>query len=115
MWGEKDFIMKKYNIKASFFLMGKSITEETVKYAEMAYAMGCELCNHSENTMPKPLWLLPKYIIRKPGSTISEVTSPTKASLPTWKPLLRPAYQASNYFMASLGDNGLLQQTTFNA
>ncbi len=42
-------ILKKYNIKASFFLMGKSITEETVKYAETAYAMGCELCNHSEN------------------------------------------------------------------
>lgn len=42
-------ILKKYNVKASFFLMGRSITEETVKYAEMAYAMGCELCNHSEN------------------------------------------------------------------
>ena len=42
-------IFKKYNVKASFFLTGKSITEETVKYSEMAYAMGCELCNHSEN------------------------------------------------------------------
>ena len=42
-------IFKKYNVKASFFLTGKSITEETVKYAEKAYAMGCELCNHSEN------------------------------------------------------------------
>lgn len=42
-------IFKKYNVKASFFLMGKSITEQTVKYSEMAYAMGCELCNHSEN------------------------------------------------------------------
>lgn len=42
-------ILKKNNIKASFFLMGKSITEQTVKYSEMAYAMGCELCNHSEN------------------------------------------------------------------
>ena len=42
-------ILKKYNVKASFFLTGNSITEQTVKYSEMAYAMGCELCNHSEN------------------------------------------------------------------
>lgn len=42
-------ILKKYNVKASFFLVGSSMTKETVKYAEEAYAMGCELCNHSEN------------------------------------------------------------------
>lgn len=42
-------ILKKHKIKASFFLTGNSITEQTVKYSEMAYAMGCELCNHSEN------------------------------------------------------------------
>ena len=42
-------ILKKHKIKASFFLTGNSITEQTVKYAEEACAIGCELCNHSEN------------------------------------------------------------------
>lgn len=42
-------IFRKHNIKASFFITGKAMTEKTAKYSEEAFAMGCELCNHAEN------------------------------------------------------------------
>ncbi len=41
-------VLKKHNVKASFFLVGNSFNEETEKYAVAEYEYGCELCNHSQ-------------------------------------------------------------------
>ena len=41
-------VLKKHNVKASFFLVGNSINKDTEKYAIMEYEYGCELCNHSQ-------------------------------------------------------------------
>lgn len=51
-------VLKKHNVKASFFLVGNSITEQTEKHAIAEYEYGCELCNHSQthssmNTLTK--------------------------------------------------------------
>ncbi len=40
-------LLEKYNIKASFFLIGQNVTEESKKVAKRAISMGCDICNHS--------------------------------------------------------------------
>ncbi len=40
-------ILEKYNAKASFFLIGNNINEESAKTVKRAYDMGCEIDNHS--------------------------------------------------------------------
>ena len=41
-------VLKKHGVKASFFLVGNSITKDTEKYAVAEFECGCELCNHSQ-------------------------------------------------------------------
>ena len=40
--------LKKYNVRASFFLIADNITEESAKVARQAFDMGCEINNHSK-------------------------------------------------------------------
>ncbi|SES72909.1 polysaccharide deacetylase family protein [[Clostridium] polysaccharolyticum] len=40
-------ILEKYNIKATFFLIGNLITKETKPIMERELRMGCEIANHS--------------------------------------------------------------------
>ena len=48
-------LLEQYNIKASFFLIGQNVNEESKKVARRAVEMGCELCNHTftHPSMPK--------------------------------------------------------------
>lgn len=41
-------ILEEYNAKASFFLIGTNINEESAKSVKRAYDMGCEIDNHSK-------------------------------------------------------------------
>lgn len=41
-------ILEEYNAKASFFLIGNNITDESAKSVKRAYDMGCEIDNHSK-------------------------------------------------------------------
>ncbi len=40
-------ILEEYGVRASFFLIGASITPESAKVARRAWKMGCEIENHS--------------------------------------------------------------------
>ena len=42
-------VLEKYNVKASFFLIGNNISSETEGYVKRAYDMGCEIGNHSKS------------------------------------------------------------------
>lgn len=41
--------LEKYGIKASFFLVGDNITDESAKTVKRAYDLGCEINNHSRS------------------------------------------------------------------
>lgn len=41
--------LEKYGIKASFFLVGNNITDESAKTVKRAYDLGCEINNHSRS------------------------------------------------------------------
>lgn len=41
-------LLEKYNVRASFFLIGTNITEESAEVVKRAYDMGCEINNHSK-------------------------------------------------------------------
>lgn len=40
-------VLEKHCVKASFFLIGKNITEESEKIVRRAFEMGCDIQNHS--------------------------------------------------------------------
>lgn len=40
-------ILEKYDVVASFFVIGNNVTEETAPIVKRAYDMGCEINNHS--------------------------------------------------------------------
>lgn len=42
-------VLEKYGIKASFFLIGNNIDDESAKSVKRAYDMGCEIGNHSRS------------------------------------------------------------------
>lgn len=42
-------ILEEYDAKASFFLIGDNINEESAKSVKRAYDMGCEINNHSKS------------------------------------------------------------------
>jgi len=41
-------ILEQYDAKASFFLIGDNINDESAKSVKRAYDMGCEIDNHSK-------------------------------------------------------------------
>lgn len=41
-------LLQKYKVKASFFLIGDNIDDESAKSVKRAYDMGCEINNHSK-------------------------------------------------------------------
>ena len=41
--------LEKYQVPASFFLVGNNISESTAKVVKRAYDMGCEIGNHSKS------------------------------------------------------------------
>lgn len=41
-------LLEKYQVRASFFLVGNNINDETAKVVKRAHDMGCEINNHSK-------------------------------------------------------------------
>ena len=41
-------LLEEYGAKASFFLIGDNINEDSAKSVKRAFDMGCEICNHSK-------------------------------------------------------------------
>ena len=41
-------VLEKYQVRASFFLIGDNINDESVKSVKRAYALGCDIENHSK-------------------------------------------------------------------
>lgn len=41
-------LLEKYHVKASFFLIGNNINDESAKSVKRAYDLGCEINNHSK-------------------------------------------------------------------
>ena len=41
-------LLQKYQVRASFFLIGDNITDESAETVKRAYNMGCEIDNHSK-------------------------------------------------------------------
>ena len=42
-------LLQKYQVRASFFLIGDNITDESAEVVKRAYDMGCEIDNHSKS------------------------------------------------------------------
>ena len=42
-------LLEKYNAKATFFLIGDNINDESAKSVKRAFDMGCEIANHSKS------------------------------------------------------------------
>ncbi len=69
-------LLEQYNIRASFFLIGRNVTEESKAVARRAINMGCEICNHSF-THPHMSALSKEEIVReieKTDAIIEELT-----------------------------------------
>ena len=42
-------LLQKYQVRASFFLIGNNITDQSAEVVKRAYDMGCEIDNHSKS------------------------------------------------------------------
>lgn len=46
--------LKKYGVKASFFLVGDNISDQSARFVKAAHDMGCEINNHSRTHSAMP-------------------------------------------------------------
>ncbi len=69
-------ILEKYNVRASFFLIGNLITEETIPMVKREVRLGCEVHNHSwtHPFMDKMSEQEIREEIQKTSEKITEVT-----------------------------------------
>lgn len=69
-------VLKKYGIKATFFLIGDRITQESAESVKRAIAMGCEIENHSwtHSFMTKLEPQVIKDEIKRTSDKIEEIT-----------------------------------------
>ncbi len=92
-------LLEKYDVKATFFLIGNNINDETAKVVKRAYDMGCEIGNHSKthgymNEMtPEEIDAEIKYVSDK----IFEITGEREK-------FFRPPYIATNEIMYTVID-----------
>lgn len=84
-------LLQKYQVRASFFLIGNNITDESAEVVKRAYDMGCEIDNHSKSH-PYMNELTPEEIIAEVqyvSDKVEEITG--KSTL-----FFRPPYIAVN-------------------
>lgn len=108
--------LKKYEVTASFFLVGDNITEDTAAVSKAAFDMGCELCNHSRTHTAMPT-LTAEEIRAEIAYTNSRIFAIT-GEQPTF---FRPPYIAVNNvmyenidmtFIAGIGAEDWLEEVT---
>lgn len=84
-------MLEKYNVTASFFLVGNNINDDTAEVVKRAYSMGCEINNHSKShgymnqITPEEIKAEYKYVDDKVFEIIGEHTK-----------FFRPPYIAVN-------------------
>lgn len=91
--------LEKYDVKASFFLVGKDIREETIPVIQREISLGCEIGNHSKthSFMNK----LSKEEIREEVGTTSEKIKDITGKEPQF---FRPPYIEINDLMYQVID-----------
>lgn len=87
-------LLEKHNVKASFFVNGRSIDENSAKVMKHAFDCGHEICNHSENHRPMPE-LDAEEMIREIESTTEKIKDITGCE----PKFFRPPYIAVNDLM----------------
>ncbi len=76
-------VLEQYNAKATFFVIGTNINDETAKSVKQAYDMGMEIANHSKthNSMTEmtpdeikaeDLVLLQKWLLAVPDTKLAD-------------------------------------------
>ena len=87
-------LLEEYNVRASFFLVGDNINTATKKVVERAYALGCDINNHSmtHSDMTK----LTAEDINQEITTLSNMIQNITGEYPTF---FRPPYIAINNTM----------------
>ncbi len=87
-------LLEKYQVKASFFLIGNNINDESAKSVKRAFDLGCEIDNHSKthSYMNKMTEEEIKEEVKYVSDKVEEITGqPTK--------FFRPPYIAVNNTM----------------
>ncbi len=87
-------LLEKYQVKASFFLIGNNINDESAKSVKRAFDLGCEINNHSKthSYMDKMTAEDIKAEVQYVSDKVKEITGePTK--------FFRPPYIAVNDIM----------------
>ncbi len=87
-------LLEKYQVKASFFLIGNNINDESAKSVKRAFDLGCEINNHSKthSYMNKMTEEEIKEEVKYVSDKVEEITGqPTK--------FFRPPYIAVNNTM----------------
>lgn len=101
--------LEKYGVRASFFLVGSNITDESAEMVKRAYDMGCEINNHSKthgymNTMTAEEI---KSEVDFVSEKVLEITGePTKFFRPPYIAVSETMYEAIDMpFIAGFGCN----------
>ncbi len=84
-------ILAENNIPATFFLVGNNITEQTAPVVQRAFAMGCEIANHSVSHTALSE-LTPEQILAEVEPVTQRITEITG----TAPRFFRPPYIATN-------------------
>lgn len=84
-------ILDEYNRRASFFVVGEKINDETAYIIKRAHEMGCEICNHSFTHSAMPTLDKSEIIseITKTSELVEKITGKPTA-------FFRPPYIAVN-------------------
>ncbi len=102
-------LLEKYNVKATFFLIGDNINDESAKTVKRAFDMGCEIANHSKSHsyMDKLTEDEIKAEVQYVSDKIYEITG-------TREKYFRPPYIAVNNLMWETIDLTFINGTGFN-
>ena len=92
-------VLEKYNAKATFFLVGKNITEETAQMVKDAYDAGHEIGNHSFSH--ERMLSMSADQVREEYSKVQEQVTQIIGEAPT---LFRPPWLETNEIMFDVID-----------
>lgn len=92
-------LLEQYHIPASFFLIGNHITEETIPVVKRAYAMGCEINNHTKSHPS-----MPELSKEEMLAEVEDVTCKVTAITGSPTRFFRPPYIAVNDAMYDVID-----------
>lgn len=87
-------VLEKYQVRASFFLIGTNINDESAKSVKRAYDLGCDIENHSKTHS-----YMDKMTADEIKDEVAYVNDKVKEITGTTPKFFRPPYIAVNYTM----------------